>query len=150
ALCFTTSFFAALTTRVEDWLLLVLLPLLAWLRRSELRRPAAGQGCLVALAVVLAAAYLPGILDAPIRYDPWWKTRLSLLPLIATNFGFWVGGDAAQRKLVLLIAGVGLLAALSTTPRVAAFWAAFWLLFSTVFALYGLNVGYTMEVHQPP
>ena len=64
-LCFATSLFFALTVRVENWTLLLLLPLLAWLWRAELRRPPRAHLALVALVIVLAAAYLPGILAAP-------------------------------------------------------------------------------------
>lgn len=150
ATCFATSLFFALTVRVENWALLVLLPLLWRSWRGEVRRLSAGHFLLAALAVALAAAYLPGILAAPIRYDPWWQSRLPGPALLLTNLGFWVGGDVLQRKLPLLLFGVGVIAGLRRARPATVFWIAFLLLYSIVFVLYGLNVGWLEEAHQPP
>lgn len=155
---FALSLFAALSTRLENLALLVLLPLVVWLWRPPAGRdrpPAVRDGGLrywvpAGVAVLLAAAYVPAMLDAPIRYDPWWKSRLPLAELLRVNLGFWVGGEPMLRKLPLLIAAVGAIAALRSSARAALFWIAFLALYSVVFAVYGLNVGWVEEVHQPP
>lgn len=145
-----TCLFLALTVRVENWALVVVLPVVAWLLRDELRRPGVAQVAAVALAVALAALYVPGILDAPIRYSPWWKSRLPAAQLLLVNLGFWVGPEAAQRKLPLLLALVGLARGLrrNRTATLAMLWLA--LVLSVLFVLYGLNIGWLEEAHQPP
>lgn len=150
AACFAASLFFALTVRIENWALLPLLALLAWLLRGERARTRAPLLLPALAATVLAALYLPGILDAPIRYDPWWKSRLPAPSLLAANLGFWVAGDVLQRKLPLLVAGFGLFAGLARSRTATVFWVAFLALYSVVFVLYGLNVGWVEEAHQPP
>jgi len=148
--CFALSLLCALTVRVENWALLPLLVLLAWLLRHERARLAAPLLVPGVVSTVLAALYLPGILDAPIRYDPWWKSRLPAVPLLLANLGFWVAGDPMLRKLPLLVAGVGLVAGVARSRTATIFWLAFAALFSVAFVLYGLNVGWVEEAHQPP
>lgn len=142
--------FLALTVRVENWALVMILPVIAWLLRAETRRPRAGHVALLLLAVVLAALYVPGILDAPIRYLPWWKSRLPWPALLATNLGFWIGPDPLLRKVPLLVGIIGLIAGLrrNRVATVALVWLA--LVLSLLFVLYGLNIGWTEEPHQPP
>lgn len=148
--CFAASLFFALTVRVENWALVALLPLVWWLWRSEVRVPSPAWLALPAASLVLAAAYLPGILAAPIRYEPWWKSQLPAGALLATNLAFWFGGDLWTRKVPLLLAGVGLVAGLRANARAMLLWLAFLLLYSVVYVLYGLNVGWLEEAHQPP
>lgn len=146
-----TCLFLALTVRVENWALAAVLPGVAWLLRDQChRRPRAAQVALVALAVALAALWLPGILDAPIRYTLWWKSRLPAAQLLLVNLGFWVGPDVALRKVPLLLAAVGLVAGLrrNRTATLVLLWLA--LVLSVVFVLYGLNIGWLEEAHQPP
>jgi len=150
ALAFAICLFFALTVRVENWALLPLLLLLAGLLRRE-RAPLGAALLLPALvAVALAALYLPGIVDAPIRYDPWWKSRLPAVSLLAANLSFWVAGDPWLRKLPLAIACVGLVAGLARSRTATVFWLAYAALYSVAFVLYGLNVGWVEEAHQPP
>jgi hypothetical protein len=142
--------FLALTARVENWALLLVLPVVRWLLRREAKRPPAGHVILLLLAVALAALYVPGILDAPIRYLPWWKSRLPAPTLLAVNLGFWVGPEPMLRKVPLLVGVVGLAAGLRRN-RVATLtlgWSA--LVLSLLFVAYGLNIGWAEEAHQPP
>ena len=150
AVALATCLFLALTVRVENWALFAVLPVIAWLLRDEVRRPRAAQAALVALAVALAVLWLPGILDAPIRYTLWWKSRLPAAQLLLVNLGFWVGPDPALRKVPLLLAAIGLVAGLcrNRTATLALLWLA--LVLSVVFVLYGLNIGWIEEAHQPP
>lgn len=142
--------FLALTVRVENWALVVVLPVVAWLLRGEARAPRAGHVALVALAAGLAATWVPGILDAPIRYLPWWKSRFSALELLAVNLGFFVGPDPWVRKAPIVVALVGLVAGLrrNRVATLVLLWLA--LVLSVVFVLYGLNLGWVEEAHQPP
>jgi len=151
SLAFAASLFFALTVRVENWALLAMLPLLWWLWRDEARALSPASLVWPCVAALLAAAYLPGIVVAPIRYDPWWKSALPAPSLLATNLAFWVGGDAATRKLPLVVAAVGLAAGLRARTRMRAmlFWLAFLIVYSVVYVLYGLNVGWLEEAHQP-
>jgi len=145
-----TCLFLALTVRVENWALAVVLPVVAWRLRDQVRRPRPGQLALVALAVVLAAAYVPGILDAPIRYSLWWKSRLPPGELLLVNLGFWIGPEPALRKLALLLAMVGFVSGdrRNPTATLVLLWLA--LVLSVLFVLYGLNIGWLEEAHQPP
>ncbi|MBY0276175.1 hypothetical protein K2Z84_12585, partial [Candidatus Binatia bacterium] len=150
ATSFAISLFLALTVRVENWALVMILPVVAWLLRAEVRRPRAGQVAAVVLAVVLAALYVPGILDAPIRYLPWWKSRLPWPALLANNLGFWIGPDPLVRKVPLLLGLIGMVAGLrrNRVATIALVWLA--CVLSVLFVLYGLNIGWTEEPHQPP
>lgn len=140
----------ALTVRVENWALLAVLPVVAVLLRREAKRPRIGHVAVLALGVVLAALYVPGILDAPIRYLPWWKSRLPALTLFATNLGFWIGPEPLVRKGPLLLAVLGVLDGLrrNRVATIALLWLA--LVLSVLFVLYGLNIGWVEEAHQPP
>lgn len=142
--------FLALTVRVENWALLVVLPAVAWLLRGEAHAPRAGHVAVLAVAAGLAASYVPGILDAPIRYLPWWKSRLSAPELLRVNLGFFLGPDPGVRKVPLLLAVVGLVAGWrrNRTATLVLLWMA--LVLSVVFVLYGLNLGWVPETHQPP
>lgn len=150
AACFAVSLLLALTVRAENWALLPLLVLLAWLVRRE-RAPLPASRLLPALvATLLAALYVPGILDEPIHWEPWWKSRLPAASLLLANLGFWVAGDPMLRKLPLLVAGVGLVAGVARGRTATVFWLAFAALYSVAFVLHGLNVGWVEEAQQPP
>ena len=150
AASFATCLFLALTVRVENWALVVVLPVVAWLLRGEAQAPRAGHVALIVLAAGLAAVYVPGILDAPIRYLPWWKSRFSALELLGVNLGFFVGPDPGVRKVPILLGVVGLVAGLrrNRAATLALLWMA--LVLSVTFVLYGLNLGWVEEAHQPP
>lgn len=151
AVRFALALLFALTVRAENWVLLLLLPLLAVRSRADaLRAPPLALLVPALLVALVAAVYLPGVVDVPTRTDEWWRTRLPMGALLATNLGFWTGGDVALRKLPLAVALIGLVAALRRTPRVLVFWLAFAALYSLVFALYGMNLGWVEEPHQPP
>lgn len=150
AASFATCLFLALTVRVENWALVVVLPVVAWLLRGELHAPRAGQVALIALAIGLAAVYVPGILDAPIRYAPWWKSRLAALELLRVNLGFFVGPDPGVRKVPIVVALVGLVAGLQRNRTVLLVLLWMTLVLSVIFVLYGLNLGWVEEAHQPP
>lgn len=149
AWAFATGLFVALTVRVENWALLPLLVLLAALLRRECPPLRAGLLLPALGAVALAALYLPGVLDAPIRYEPGWKSRLPFASLLGVNLGFWVAGDPWLRKLPLVVAAVGLAWGLARSRTATVFWLAFATLYSVAFVLYGLNVGWLEEAHQP-
>ncbi|HEY8514623.1 MAG TPA: hypothetical protein VIS07_03810 [Candidatus Binatia bacterium] len=152
SVCFAVSLFFALTMRVENWALLALLPLVWWLWRDEarLRSPVSALFVPPALAVAVAAVYVPGILAAPIRWEPAWKSRLPAAKLLLTNLAFFVGGDPWTGKVPLVLGAVGLVAGLRTRARAVALWLAFLLLYSVIYVFYGLNVGWLEEPHQPP
>jgi hypothetical protein len=150
AVALATALFLALTVRVENWSLLLVLPVVAVLLRREATRPPAGHVVLIALAVALAALYVPGILDAPIRYVAWWKSRLPATDLLIVNLGFWIGPDPMLRKLPLLVGLIGLLAGLRRNRLATVVLGSLTAVLSLLFVLYGLNIGWVEEAHQPP
>ena len=66
------------------------------------------------------------------------------------NLGFWVGPDVALRKVPLLLAVVGLVAGLRRNRTATLVLVGLALVLSVLFVLYGLNIGWVEEPHQPP
>ena len=145
ALGFAVSLFFALTSRVENAAVILLLALLAGLWRTEASRPGLGSCALFALVLAAAAAYLPGIAASPDHSETWWKSGLPLVQRVVVNLGFWIGNEPMTRKLPLIVLVAGLVSAFARRPRVATFWLAFLLLFSAIFAFYGLNLSWVGE-----
>ncbi len=147
---FAACLLAALTTRIENFVLVPILMGLGVVYRERARRPSTLELSVVAIVVAAAASYLPAILSFHDGQAGEWKSELGALGLLVNNLGFWVGGSLDIGKVPFLLLAGGVVGSWRSDRFACVTWLALLLAYSAIYVVHGVNLGYHHESgHEP-
>ena len=149
-LSFASALFAALTTRVENFVLVPALPGLALVPGLRTRRVSGRDLGVLAATTVVAMLYLPGVLLFHESQAGWWKSELGPLALLSNNLAFWIGGALATGKLPLALLVAGMIGSWRRHRQACVTWLLLGVAYSAVYVAHGANLGYHVESAHPP